>query len=114
MNVEEAKETAVALLATVKKVMTGREIAACEWAKSDEAEIDIEREIRCLMRADETGPFYDYCDAESLALRDFDELRVLQLLKNQFSREIADWINKRNAARSRKVVKTFQRISPAS
>jgi len=38
---------------------------------------------------------------------------VLQSLKNQFSREIADWINKRNAALSRNAVKTFQRLTCA-
>ena len=114
MEIEEAKEAATALLATVKKLMTGREIEACEWAKSDEMETDVEREIRYLMRDAEHDRRYDYRDAEVLALRDMEEIRVLQLLKNQFPREIADWINKRNAARSRKAVATFQRISLAS
>jgi len=52
MNTDEAKEAATALLATVKKVMTYREIEACEWGKSDEAEADVQREIRSLMRDD--------------------------------------------------------------
>ena len=85
MTTDEAKEAANALMATVKHLMTGREIAGCEWAKS--------------------GEIFDRQEAEESAYREFEEFNVLKRLSIQFSREIANWHDARNLARSRAALK---------
>lgn len=103
MDIEQAKETANALLATVKKVMSGREIEACEWTRSYEFEDEV--------------LFVEYGDADYLEYDDDGEpptwlhddicskLHLLESLSIQFSREVGRWINSRNAARARKTIK---------
>lgn len=104
MDTDDLKDAATALMATVKKLLTGREMEACEWAKSDQMEFEIESATRHHMLEDD-GSCYDYWEARDLAFQDFHELDLLRSLQTQFSREIGDWLNKRNAARSRQAVR---------
>lgn len=79
MNPEELKGAATALLATVKKVMTGAEIAAREWAKSADPYED-----------------EDYSD-------DYDiHTDRIERPANQFPREIRNWLDSRDRAYARR------------
>lgn len=100
MNIQEAEEAAEALLATVKHVMTGREIEACRMAKDGtlaEEERDRQEFLDQLEEEEREAASEDYGSSAAISL--------IESLSIQFSREIGDWINKRNAARGRKVVK---------
>jgi len=106
MNTIEAKEAATALMATVKHLMTGREIDACEWAKSGEMEGEVSAALKRIEHI--TRPFdegaadnFDREEAEESTYREFEEFNVLKRLAIQFSREIANWHDARNRARSR-------------
>ena len=99
----EAQESANALLAVAKKRMSGREIDACEWTRSD----DFEDEYDLMVY----GPpeVYNVDDDEETEGEFVEDIRwkwgLLQSLAIEFSREISNWINKRNATRSRKAVR---------
>lgn len=105
MSPEDAPAIAEALLATVRKVMIGREIEACEWALDEYMQSDIDREVRSMMRgySDEENQL-SYYEAEALVIRESEELGILQRLQNQFSREIGNWIDARNRARGRRTL----------
>lgn len=129
MTTEELKEAANALLATKKKVMTGREIEACEWTRSDEFEDDfyfmeygyVEWQENPMASFIETavepdGDDEEEADEEEAAIQHADFMEDLygstcfrvQLIKSlhiQFYCEITNWINKRNSAMARKVVR---------
>ena len=118
MTTDDAKANAEALLATVKKLMTGAEIQACEWTKEDSFERDFywlqdeedwpEEPCREDFETEEEFQ-YDHdqweCDMER-AQDDANlfhrHIRLLKSLSIQFSFQISDWINKRNLARARK------------
>ena len=126
MTSDDAKKNAEALLATVKKLMTGAEIDACEWTKERGFEDEFEGDFA---KRPEEPDRSDYSD-EDLYDEDPEEweeemaaweqatggvgadealierrIGHLERLSIQFSREIADWINKRNAARARQTTK---------
>lgn len=105
MNCSDFKDTAAALLATVQKRLTGREIAACEWAKSGQMDEELDSAVRSFMRYGDDADGVSYSAAEKFALREFEELDLLKSLQTQFSREIGNWLNQRNANYSRKAVR---------
>ena len=105
MDYSDLKDSAAALLATVQNLLSGRECAVCEWAMSGEMEDELDSAIRRNVRHDDDGNGVSYYHAETLARREFEELRVLNLLQTQFAREIGHWLNQRNADYSRKAVR---------
>lgn len=95
MNADDLREAGEALLATVRGVMSGREIAACEWASDPDAEEDI-----CLAGM----PSWEMSPAQALQADEVREnvefqTRLLATLCNQFPREIRDHIDGKGGAK---------------
>lgn len=95
---EDAKEAAAALLATVKKLMTGSEIAACEWTKEEDFEEQFGKS-KAPNDIDEWHAGDGFLSSEFV-----DMFHSLRRLETTFSREISDWQRKRNMARARKTI----------
>jgi hypothetical protein len=95
MNPEDAPEIAEALLGSVRHLMLGVEIEACEWALSDTLKLDIEREIREALRHADPDQ-YTREEIEKFVLREIGELHILKRLQIQFPREIGEWIAARD------------------
>lgn len=80
---QDMKIAANALLATVHGVMSGNEIAACEWALSEQFDDDME-----LMDADEPDePF----EPEKPEREDFDSDEDYENAMNQYDNEMDDY-----------------------
>lgn len=102
---EDAKEVAAALLATVKKLMAGSEIEACEWTKTPEFEDEVDWYLgpgRIELHEDEDG---EYESLEMAPNSIHKKWETLIRLETTFSREIGNWINRRNIAIARRSTK---------
>lgn len=104
-SIEDAQSVAAALLATVKKLMTGSEIAACEWAKNPE----FEDEIDWFLFGDEEDYFTGDDDYDEQSEHNsqiiVNKWHTLLRLETAFVREISDWQRNRNMALARRATK---------
>lgn len=126
---EEIQQVGEALLATVRQVMTGREIEACEWTQSADFVDDFEG---YRYRDQEMEPDYELFDHhddfetahgawEKRAIENgrrdkatAEKLELLNQLAVPYSREIANHIDEENRAASRRAVETHNRLHPTA
>ncbi len=105
-----------ALLETVRHVLTGAEIEACEWTQTPDfmedhdwlqSWFETDEHMRDEMEDEE---FYASESRESEILRKLDPLDSLRI---QYSREIAHHIDEANRTASRRAVETHNRLHAA-
>lgn len=126
IDFEDAKNIGSACLATVRSVLTGLEIEACEWTQEDGFEEDCEsmgaaspeepsKDNYTLNQEDEyeedLAKWRMECRQLGSDQSDFERRwEALKSLAIQFSREIGDFIETKGREASRRAVETHNRL----